>query len=337
VQGERADVIGSPEIFLAQLRQIERRQKGQAHLASVGVAGELQVDGELYHLVGVVGLVRQKNDGFIGGNAAQRLRQVGSFAQHVIHSGEPEAGAIALHGLRLVGQHLNVLRLQRARHVLVICAFIVIAQHRPQAVRSAHLPQQRGARIGGQRAFAVVAECRHGNKISGKHNQVRMKSVDHGDGRMQRMHGKKRIEVEVAEQGDGESVKTLGPAAKIKILPDDARTVGGDENGVAGQRERTRGGAGEKKTASCSFEKRQEKVILGAAAVCLDQDNANAAGDVPANSRFLTRASPEFGMTKLDGADSETERRLQIDPADGDAGRKWSALQAVKFVEERRT
>ena len=38
--------------------------------------------------------------------------------------------------------------------------------------------------------------------------------------------------------------------------------------------------------------------MLRAAAVCLYKDNANAAGDVPANSRFLTRASPEFGMTR---------------------------------------
>src|SRR5580698_1540136 len=56
------------------------------------------------------------------------------------------------------------------------------------------------------------------------------------------MDGEVGIEMEIAEQGDGEAIHPFGPTREEKILAHEARMVGGQEKRIA----RNRGGSGER-------------------------------------------------------------------------------------------
>jgi len=90
------NLVGPHYIFFSHCRQVERRKQRDPDLASVRVPGELQVYWEFRGLIRKIWFVRQQDNGFAGGNAAQSFSQVSRSAEHVIHAGEPEASAIAL-------------------------------------------------------------------------------------------------------------------------------------------------------------------------------------------------------------------------------------------------
>ena len=66
--------------------------------------------------------------------------------------------------------------------------------------------------------------------------------------------------MEIAEQGDGEAIQTVGPAGQEKILAHDARTVRLEQDSISGKREGAGGCGPAKKLASCGRKRRQELV-----------------------------------------------------------------------------
>ena len=95
------------------------------------VPGKLQVYGILRDDVGVIRFMHEHNDSLVAGHALQRLRNISMVAEHVIQAGQPKSRPIALDGLRLVGEHMNVVGLQRLRHKLRIGVVVVISDDPP--------------------------------------------------------------------------------------------------------------------------------------------------------------------------------------------------------------
>src|SRR5580692_6152753 len=67
VDRERTNFVEAGDVFLAECRQINRREKRKAYLAAVRVSGELKIDGRSHDVIRVVGFVREQDGGFIGG------------------------------------------------------------------------------------------------------------------------------------------------------------------------------------------------------------------------------------------------------------------------------
>lgn len=225
VKRERTNLVGPHYIFFPHCRQVERRKQRDPDLASVRVPGELQVYWEFRRLIRKIGFVRQQDNGFASGNAAQSFCKVSRSAEHVIHAGEPEASAIALNRGRLVFQYLDADGSECVGYVHRVGIEIMVPHDCPQAVRSGHLAKDVSAWFGGQCRFCLVSEQRHGNKIPSQHDQVGMETVDQRTRRMQRVHRTIRVVVKVAQESDGETVKPFGPARQREILVHDARAI----------------------------------------------------------------------------------------------------------------
>ncbi len=80
VQRKLADLVRPPNIFLGQWRQEKRVDEGQSHLASVGVARELEVHCITRNSVGIVGLVGQEDHRFVRGDVLESCVEIGGAA-----------------------------------------------------------------------------------------------------------------------------------------------------------------------------------------------------------------------------------------------------------------
>jgi len=125
--------------------------------------------------------MRQQDNHFTRGNAAQRAGEIGGSAEHIIHAGKPEAGSITLNRYRLIRQNEDSLGLKCACDALWVSVEIVIAQDRPQAVRRGHLAQEASAWFGGGGGGGILSNQRRGNEVSRERDQVGPKPVDYGD------------------------------------------------------------------------------------------------------------------------------------------------------------
>ncbi len=253
-------MVGAPNIFLCQRWQVKRREEWKSDLAAVRVPGKLQVDGKFCRSIGEVWFMGEQNYSFSGGDAVHGLRQVGGSAHYIVHTGQPETRAVLLDGLRLVGQHLDVLGLESAGYMFGIGAVIMVSQDSPEAVRRGQLAQEARAGLGGERSLRRVADRGHGDEVSSERDQVRMKIVHHGNRSAQGMNREIRIVVEIAEHGDGEAIQPFGPALKAKLLPHNARKVRSEKDSVSDDRDCADGGSPVKKLASCGGDQRQTRI-----------------------------------------------------------------------------
>ena len=149
VESEACDGEQTANVFSGQLWQEERTDEGQADLPSMRVAGELKIHRMLRGVVGIVGFVSEQDGGFAGWNAVQRGVEIGSAAQHVVDAAEPEARAVTLDGIGLVGEDLNSDGAKRGGHAVRVGINIMVPHDRPKAVRSLQFPQKLSARFGG--------------------------------------------------------------------------------------------------------------------------------------------------------------------------------------------
>ena len=104
----------------------------------------------------------------------------------------------------------------------------------------------------------MVSDEWHGNKVSGEHDQIGTKAVDHGNRGVQRMDRKVRIVVKIAEQSDRKAIQPFRPARQEKILAHDARTVRLEQYSIRGKRDGASGDRPAKKLASCGRKRRQK-------------------------------------------------------------------------------
>jgi hypothetical protein len=268
VERERTYLVGAPDIFLTQGWKVKRREQWNSDLTSVRVSRKLQVDWKMRGFIGEVGFMRKQNNGFAGGNAAQRLGEVGGVAENVIHAGQPKARAVSLDWLRLVRQNLNVLGLERAGHVFGVGGVVVVSEDGPEAVRGSDLAQETGTGFGCERCSSCVTENWESDKIPSKYDQIGMKGVHHWNGGEQGMDREIRVVVEIADEGDGETIKSQRPARQQKVPAHNARTIRREEDGIAGDRNCAGGCGAAKKLASCRGNKRQTKITLQALKAC---------------------------------------------------------------------
>jgi hypothetical protein len=145
-------------------------------------------------------------------------------------------------------------------YVFGVGGIIVVSHDGPEAVRRGHLAQETSTGLGGERGFRFVSYQGHGDKVSGEGDQIGVKAVDHGDGGAQRVDREIRIVVEIAEHGDSEAIQPFRPARQEKLLADDARPVRGQQERISDNRERTGGGSGAKKLASCGGNQQQTSI-----------------------------------------------------------------------------
>ena len=193
--------------------------------------------------------MREQNDSFAGGDAAAMSAASRRSSEHIIHARQPDAGAIALDRLRLVREHLNVRGLEAA------CYVFGSVRHRdsqdgPKTMGCSHLLNEAGAWFDCVSAAIRSSPDSGRNKVSGEHDKIGTKAVDHGDRGAQRMDGKVRVIVEIAEQGNGKAIQTFRPARKEKILAHDARTVRLEQNRISGKRDGADCGGAAKELAS---------------------------------------------------------------------------------------
>ena len=81
---------------------------------------------------------------------------------------------------------------------------------------------------------------------------------------MKRMEGEKRVVVKIADEGDGEAIEPARPARKGKIFTDDAREIGLDQDGIAGESERSGGSGRVEESASGCGKGRQTNFLAEA-------------------------------------------------------------------------
>jgi hypothetical protein len=132
-----------------------------------------------------------------------------------------------------------------------IGAVIVIAEDGPKAVRRGHLAQQASTWFSRDCSLLMIADPGQGDKVTEKHDQVGTKSVDNGNGGMERVNRKVRVVVEIADQCDGKAVQPFGPTRQKKILANDVRAVGLQQDSVSGKSNGSGGGGSPEKLPSC--------------------------------------------------------------------------------------
>ncbi|MGA2947562.1 MAG: hypothetical protein ABSD86_09440 [Candidatus Sulfotelmatobacter sp.] len=102
---------------------------------------------------------------------------------------------------------------------------IVVSHDRPEAVSRSHLAQDASAWFGRERPLGIVFDQGHRNEISRENDQVGAKAIHKRNDSMQGVDGKIRVIMKVAEQRDGETIHSLGPAWQPEILAHDVRAV----------------------------------------------------------------------------------------------------------------
>src|SRR4029077_18905293 len=113
--------------------------------------------------------------------------------------------------------------------------------------------------------------------VPGQCDQVGAESIDHPDGRPQRVSGKVRVIVEIAKERDGEAIEARRPAPERDFLPYKTGTVRCKKDSVGSERSCC-GSQGEADKFSSGRGKKRQSVLglgltEGGAAISDIQDN----------------------------------------------------------------
>jgi hypothetical protein len=96
------------------------------------------------------------------------------------------------------------------------------------------------ARLRGIGSLLRIAQGRLGHEIAGQHDQIGMQIIDEGNGRPDRVNGEVRVVMEIAEQGDIESVEVGWPPPQPNFAPHELWAIRLNENAVGAERGNTR-------------------------------------------------------------------------------------------------
>ena len=250
VQLQVIEAVEAFDILLAPGWEDDGAEQGEADLASVGVAGEHEVDdvtaGMEDDLVGVVGGVAHEQDGAVwaGGNG---VVQIGLAGGGVGDAGEPEALAVALDGEVLVVEDGDL----GAGHGFgddgVADGGVVVA-HDAEALGAGEIAENLGAAVGGSLGEGE-GERAVADEVAGEEEQVGGERVDVGDDAREEGGVGVLVEVDVGELDDAVVVEGLGEVGDGDGAGEDADLVAGDLAGVEGHAGRD-GGASEEEVAA---------------------------------------------------------------------------------------
>jgi hypothetical protein len=206
-------------ILFAHGRQDERAQEGEPDLASVGVAGEHEVDEMAARMgddfVGEVGFVRHEEEGAVG---------VG---------GEGEASTGSLDGKVVVDQHRSAMGGEGMENCWAVEGDVMVAED-SVAKGSGEGGEYLGAAVEG--VFAGdEGEGAVGDEVACEEDEVRGQSVDLTDDAFEEEGLGVLVEVDVAELGDAVAVKGRGQVGDGDGAVDDVDFVTCDLAGVEGQ------------------------------------------------------------------------------------------------------
>ena len=134
------------------------------------MAGKLQVNRKAPCRVRKVGFMNKQNSGFAIGNLAQRFSKVRLPVEYVVHAGDPETGAMAIHVKGVIAQDGYPMALQRPGYELGV-TLIVVSQHSEDSHGSMQFAEDLGARYSGQ----VI---RKSNVIPGQEDYVRVQFIN---------------------------------------------------------------------------------------------------------------------------------------------------------------
>jgi hypothetical protein len=163
----------------AERGQYEGAEEGEADLASVGVAGQDEVDelcpGVLLNGEGVVRLVGHKDDGCSGivGYGKIEVRVTGAW---VLHTCDPDAVAVALYGEVAVVEDGDSIALEGVDDGGRAYAYVMISED-GEAQGAGDGGEEFRATVGGMRA-GDEGKGTYGHEVSGEEDEVWIKGVN---------------------------------------------------------------------------------------------------------------------------------------------------------------
>src|SRR5215831_2878227 len=132
-------------------------------------------------MICIVWLVDHEDCCLASRHLAHRACQVGTAAQNVVESAEPEARVILFDGNRLIRKHRDSCFLQRVGDVIGIRVDVMVPEHGPHAVRSFQWLENMSTWLGSGGALGRISEPGYRDKVAGQGDQIRMKLVDEAD------------------------------------------------------------------------------------------------------------------------------------------------------------
>lgn len=196
------------DVFFAERRQDESADEGQADLASVGVAGEHEIDeretGMLDDGVGVVGLVGHEDDGRSGVGGDGEV-QVGVAGGGICEAAEPEALSATLDGDIFVDEDGGAIAVEclddhRRADGNVVVAEDGVAKGRGE--RTEYFGATIGGAPDGEEGKSAV-----GDEVSGEQSEIGVEGVDLANDALEEIWLGVLVEVDVADLGNGVAVE----------------------------------------------------------------------------------------------------------------------------------
>jgi hypothetical protein len=235
VELEAVEAVEAFDVLLAPGWEDDGAEEWEADLASVGVAGEHDVDdvaaGMVDDLVGVVGRVAHQQDGAVGAGGEGEVK-VGLVGCGVGDAGEPEALAAALDGEVLVVEDGDLGVAEGVADDGQADRGVVVA-HDAEALGAGEVFEDGGAAVGGglregegERAVA--------DEVAGEEEQVGGERVDVRDDAREEGGVGVLVEVDVGELDDAVVVEGFGEVGDGDGAGEDADLVAGDLAGVEG-------------------------------------------------------------------------------------------------------
>ena len=220
-------------VELAHGGEDERAEEGEADLASVGVAGEHEVDERgarvEEYVVDVVRLVGHEDDGPVGAGGDGEV-EVGVAGSGVFDAAQPDAGAVALDGDVPVDEDRDAVALQSVDDEGPVYSYVVIAED-GVAEGAGEGGEDLGAAMDG-----VVAgdegEGAEGDEVPGDEDKVGVEGVDAFDDAIEEVRLGVLVDVDVAYLDDAVAVEGSGEVADGDGALDDVDLVAGDFAGV---------------------------------------------------------------------------------------------------------
>lgn len=231
-----AEAVEAFGVLLAHGRQDERTDEGQPDLATMGVAGEHDVDegaaGVCENFVGVVGLVRHEEDGAVGFCGDGEV-EVGTAGAGVVDAAEPEAVAVSFDGEMLVDENRSAVGGEGLGDQGAVEGDIVVAED----------GVAQGGGEGGEDLGAAAervaagdeGEGAVGDEVAAEEDEVGVEGVDLLYDALEEEGLGVLVEVDVAELDDAIAVEGGRQIVDSDGALDDVEFVTGDFAGVESQ------------------------------------------------------------------------------------------------------
>lgn len=243
VELHAVELKGAVDVFAAHVGQEHGREKRQADLAAVGVAGEHEVDvAEVADGVGEVGLVAEEDDGCARGLGRDGLGEVGNVEVGVGEAADPEAVAAEVDAFTAVVEDGECVFLKRGDDAGLVDA-VVVAEG-AEAERAGEATEDFCADFGVLAVAGPVAGV-GGDEVAGEGDHVGLEGVDLCDNAAEEEIFVEVAVVEVGDLGDAKAVKGGRQIGEASGVFEDGDVVAVDFRGV--EQEGTGGDGGDAK------------------------------------------------------------------------------------------